>query len=268
MTSGIEFGQSWGGIAAIGFFASIIAGVVRGYAGFGFSALTVAFISLFMAPASAVPAVLLLEILASVSVWRLAVRDLDMSWLKALLLGNLLFVPVGVYLLAHLNPVLLRLTVGVALLLTAAGLRIRDGVRLAPSRTTQACAGALSGFLNGLAASGGVAAALLMSASHVSALAIRGTLIVYLVFAATYTLLWASVFSQGTGNGVDVFSTGTFVWIALLAPGMLLGMYLGGKAYKRSNPETFRRLVLNLLILISLISVARALVDLQGIAHG
>lgn len=258
----MELSHFWTSLTAVGLLASLGAGVVRGFSGFGFSALTVACVSLFMAPAAVVPAVLVLEILASISVWRTAVRDLDMAWLKSLVIGNALCVPIGVYMLAHLDPLLLRLTVGVALLLTAVGLRWRDGTPLRPNRVVQACTGALSGFLNGLAASGGVAAALLMAACHVPARAMRGTLIVFLVFGSGYTLLWAGVFSQGTGSSVDVVSTETLFWILVLAPGMLLGMHLGRKAFSRSHPDAFRRLVLNLLIVISGLSVARALFDL------
>ena len=87
-------------------------------------------------------------------------------------------------------------------------------------------------------------------------------LIIYLVFACGYTLLWASVFSQSAGSGVDVFSAETLRWILVLAPGMLLGMRLGRKAFARSNTAGFRLLVLNLLIVISALSVARAVFDL------
>lgn len=101
-----------------------------------------------------------------------------------------------------------------------------------------------------------------MAACHMPALAMRGTLIIYLVFACGYTLLWASVFSQSAGSGVDVFSAETLRWILVLAPGMLLGMRLGRKAFARSNTAGFRLLVLNLLIVISALSVARAVFDL------
>lgn len=132
-------------------------------------------------------------------------------------------------------------------------------------RGVQAATGVLSGFLNGLAASGGVAAALLMAACHVPALAMRGTLIAYVTFASGYTLLWASVFSQGSEASINVFSADTLRWILVLAPGMLLGMRLGRKAFARSNPAGFRLLVLNLLIVISALSVARALFDLLAL---
>lgn len=252
----------WNALTAVGLIASLGAGVVRGFSGFGFSALTVAGLSLVIAPGAVVPAVLVLEILASMSVWRAAVRDLDMAWLKSLVIGNAILVPIGVYMLAHLDPVLLRLVVGTALLLTSAGLRWRSAKPLHTNGRILVATGVLSGALNGLAASGGVAAALLMAACHVPALAMRGTLIAYVTFASGYTLLWAGIFSHGGDTGIDVFSAETLRWILVLAPGMLLGMRLGRKAFARSNPEGFRLLVLNLLMLISSLSVARALFEI------
>jgi hypothetical protein len=43
---------------------------------------------------------------------------------------------------------------------------------------------------------------------------------------------------------------------------MLIGMWLGRKAFVPSDPARFRLLMLNLLIVISLLSVARELVQL------
>lgn len=248
-------------LTALGLLVSLGAGVVRGFSGFGFSALTVAGVSLFMAPVAVVPAVLFLEIVASFNVWRSAVRDVDGGWLKHLVIGNLLFVPVGAYLLAHLDPVLMRLVVGTALLFAAGVLRWRDGNPLRTSGWVQSSTGALSGFLNGLAASGGVAPALTMAACHVSAKSLRGTLIVFLAFASIYTLLWAWLFSMMGSTGVDVFSRETLHWVLVLAPGMLLGIHLGQRAFARSNQQGFRVLVLNLLIVISALSVARGAAD-------
>jgi uncharacterized membrane protein YfcA len=246
----------------VGLLVSLTAGVVRGFAGFGFSALAVAGLSLFVAPASVVPAALVLEVLASVAVWRIAVRDFDRDWLKSLVIGNAICIPIGVFLLTHLDPMTLRLLVGLALLLTATGLRWRGVRPLGPGRHVQLFTGALSGFLNGLAASGGVAAALMMAGCHVPPLALRSTIIMFLIFGCSYTLIWASFFSRGGDTGVNLFNIDTLRWMLVLAPGMLTGMWLGNKAFAKSNPARFRQLVLDLLVLISSLAVVRAVIEL------
>lgn len=252
----------WTDLTWVGLIASLMAGVVRGFSGFGFSALTVAGVSLFMNPTAVIPAVLILEVIASVSVWRSTVKDVDRGWLKYLILGNALCIPIGVYLLASLDATVMRLAVGSALLLTALSLRWRGTHPLQTTVQTQAATGALSGVLNGLAASGGVAAALMMAACHIPAVALRGTMIMYLIFGSSYTLLWAGLFSSGPGSSLNVFSLDTLHWVVALAPGMLIGMWLGKKAFVRSDPARFRVLMLNLLITVSALSAARALFDL------
>lgn len=246
----------------IGLPVALGAGIVRGFSGFGFSALTVAGVSLFMAPAPLIPAVLVLEIVASLVVWRSAVRDLNLAWLRTLIVGNAIFVPLGVLMLAQLPSVVLRLVVGLALLFTAAGLRLRSGQHIKPTKAVKMITGALSGFLNGLAASGGVAAALMMAAANVPAVALRGTIIIFLIFGSSYTLLWASIMSAGDGSSVNVFSFDTLRWIMVLAPGLFIGIWLGGRAFASSNPARFRQMMLDLLIVISGLGVLRALYDL------
>lgn len=64
------------------------AGVVRGFAGFGFSALSVAGLALLVSPAKVVPAIFMLEVLASLSLLRSAARDIDWHWLGWLIAGH------------------------------------------------------------------------------------------------------------------------------------------------------------------------------------
>ncbi|MBA3625302.1 MAG: sulfite exporter TauE/SafE family protein, partial [Methylibium sp.] len=99
-----------------GLLVALVAGVVRGFAGFGFSALTVAGMSLFMPPASIVPVALVLEVLASLSLLRSTAHHADRDWLRWLVAGNAVFIPVGVALLTVLPDTLLRLLVGAALM--------------------------------------------------------------------------------------------------------------------------------------------------------
>ena len=149
-----------------GLLVSLGAGVVRGFAGFGYSALCVAGLALFVAPATVVPAVLALEILASVSLMRGSLADADRDWLRPLLVGNLLFVPVGILVLVLLPETLLRLLVGAALLVSAVGLRLASRRVIPSTRALRIGAGVASGLLHGIAASGGGVAAMLMAAAR------------------------------------------------------------------------------------------------------
>jgi uncharacterized membrane protein YfcA len=243
-----------------GLLVSLGAGMVRGFAGFGYSALTVAGLAVFVAPATVVPAVLALEILASVSMWRSSMREADRAWLRWLLIGNFFFIPVGIAMLAVLPVNVLRLLVGCALLFTAVGLRLASTRSFAPTPGLLATAGISSGLLNGVAASGGVAAAMLMAAAHVPAARLRATMVSFLLFAGIYALICAAL--MPTARGTGLLGAETLRWALLLAPTMLAGIWLGKHAFTNANPAGYRQHVLTLLIVISSLGVLRAGIDL------
>jgi uncharacterized membrane protein YfcA len=236
----------------------LAAGVVRGFAGFGFSALCVAGMSLLVSPARVVPAIFVLEVLASLTLLRTALRDADWHWLGWLVLGNALFIPLGIALLAWLPETPLRLVIG-ALLLTAAML-LRTGVALAlePTARVRLAPGAVSGLVNGLAAIGGIAVAVLMSAStSIAPAAMRGTMIVLFLFTDLWALAAAWALSAG-GEGQALLGADTLRWAAWLAPAMLAGIWIGQRSFVGVSPQRFRQHVLNLLLVLSLLVVVRA----------
>ncbi len=243
-----------------GLLVSLGAGIVRGFAGFGYSALTVAGLSVFVAPATVVPAVLALEVVASISMWRSAMRDADRDWLRWLLLGNLIFIPFGIALLAVLPETLLRLLVGSALLITAVGLRLASTRTFAPTPGLRMTAGIASGLLNGVAASGGVAAAMLMAASRLPAAALRATMVTFLLYAGAYALFCAALVPHG--KAASLLSIDTLRWALLLAPTMLAGIWIGKHSFANADPTGYRHHVLTLLIVISALGVLRAAFDL------
>ncbi|MEO7057375.1 MAG: hypothetical protein ABI281_02845, partial [Caldimonas sp.] len=71
-------------ILAAGLVIVLAAGVVRGFAGFGFSALSVAGLALLVSPAQVVPAIFILEVLASLTLLRGIGADIDWPWLRSL----------------------------------------------------------------------------------------------------------------------------------------------------------------------------------------
>ena len=75
-------------VVADGALVALFAGFVRGFAGFGFSAFTVAGLSLLTSPTHIVPASMLLEVLASLSLLHSIWQDISWKWLTPLVLGN------------------------------------------------------------------------------------------------------------------------------------------------------------------------------------
>src|SRR5688572_12254444 len=98
--------------------ALLIAAIVRGYSGFGFSMLAVSGLTLALPPATAIPIVLTLEVVASIhmlpSVW----RQVDWRSLWPLVAGTVVATPIGVHLLVTLPEMPIRLAIA-TLVITA-----------------------------------------------------------------------------------------------------------------------------------------------------
>lgn len=245
-------------LLAAALLVSLGAGVVRGFSGFGYSALTVAGLAVFAAPSTIVPAVLLLEVLASLGLWRAATAAADGAWLRWLLPTNLLLVPAGVAMLAILPELRLRLLVSLTLLSSAVLLWRLSERTLAPSARLRFAAGVTSGLLNGLAASGGVAAAMLMATTRPAATAMRATMISFVFFSCAYTLLCAALVPLGTARATPLLGADTLRWALLLAPSMFVGIWIGHRAFANADPRRYRRFVLLLLVSISALGALRS----------
>lgn len=232
------------------------AGIVRGCTGFGFSALSVAGLSLLVSPAQVVPALFALEILASVSLLRGARPHIDWRWLSWLALGNALCIPLGIAALAWLPPTPLRLLIGALLLLVATLLRGGVPIGLTPTPGMRLATGLASGFANGVAAIGGIVVALMLSTSQMAPAVMRATLIALFMFTDLYALAWAGVLTAG--STASLIGPQTLYWTLLLVSPMLAGIWVGQHWFHRLNADTFRRRVLDLLMLIAALSVLRA----------
>lgn len=235
-----------------------VAGVVRGFAGFGFSALSVAGMSLFVSPAQIIPAVFVLEVLASIGLLRGAWPDVDWKWLSWLAVGNALLIPVGIALLAVLPEQSLRLAIGA--LLAIAALLLRTGVKfeISPTVGGRLLTGLVSGLVNGLAAIGGIAVALLLSTSSMRPATLRATLILLFVFTDVWALGAAAVLKWASFSSRELVGGETLLWAGWLVLPMAAGIWIGQRMFAGVSDQAFRRFVLDLLLGLAVIVVARA----------
>ena len=220
--------------------------------------------SLLLPPAQVVPPVFVLEVLASLSLLREAWRDADLRWLQWLVLGNALCIPLGLALLAWLPEVELRLLLGALLLLAAVLLRAGFNMGLEPSWRVKLGTGLVSGFVNGVAAIGGIAVAVLMSATSLTPAAMRATMIVLFLFTDLYALAWAAALPVGEAGGAGLLGAHTLTMALALAPAMLAGIWCGRRFFIGLPPQAFRQRVLEALIVMAGLGVLRAGADLLG----
>lgn len=156
---------------------------------------------------------------------------------------------------------------GLALLVAAGLLRSGFNLALAPSAGARLGVGIASGFVNGVAAIGGIAVAVMLSSSQLAPAVMRATLIALFLFTDLYALACSalvSIASFGEAAPTALLGVDTVHWALWLAPAMLAGIWFGQRSIAGVSPAQFRRHVLNLLMLIAAISVLRAVVELFG----
>ncbi len=227
-----------------------LAAMVRGYSGFGFSALIVTSLTLLLPPAEVVPIAILLEIAGSLGLLKQVWKEVAWRTTAWLLAGAGLGMPAGFALLVHLPAETMRVVI--ALLVLGASLLIWFGFRLrgASGVGRNVATGVASGLANGTAAVGGLPVVLLFISSARTAASTRATLIVYLLISDLYGagLAWGN----GLVTGLALERAGLFC-----LP-LFLGQWLGHRRFLATAPETFRRFVLILLMALATAALARA----------
>ena len=230
--------------------AVFAAAVVRGYSGFGFSALYVLALSLVLPPAQVVPASLLLEVVASVRLLPGVWKNVDFrifGWLSAgALVGN----PLGVQLLATAPANPLRGATALAVFLASLLLWRRRGEGGLPRPLAAVAVGLVSGALNGAAAIGGLPAVLFLVGGAMPGVSARAVLIAY--------ILAIDVYAAGLTGARGLLDEAALSLFALSLAPLFLGVALGNRQFLKAPPATFRRFALVLLMSLSAVGLARA----------
>lgn len=225
------------------FIGALAGGFVSGLAGFG-TALMALGIWLYVVPPSiAVPLVLICSILGQTSTLPSFWRSIDFKLVWPFLIGGLAGVPLGTLLIAHADPGIFKVSVGVLMLVFPTALYFnRTPIALSfGGRAADAAIGFAGGILGGLAGLSGPIPILWASMRGWGKDERRG---VFQTF--NWTVLSAALCLQaGTG-----FITGQVLWLALLVlPATLFGAWIGARTYRMLSDRNFHDVVLGLLFL-------------------
>jgi uncharacterized membrane protein YfcA len=217
-----------------------IAGMVRGFAGFGAAMLMTPVFSALHGPAVGVALCLLLEIAVALPLVPGVVRLVDWRRIGLLLVAAAVGVPLGNLVLTRSEPEPMRWAIS-AIVLAAVAL-LASGWRFAgrPRTTTTLTAGVSSGFLNGLAGMAGPPIAFYYLAGDDTVTRVRANLTTYFVFV---DLVAIATFVSRDLVGWDTAVLGLF-----LAPAVMVGGVLGGRLFPLASERFYRRLALVLLV--------------------
>ena len=226
-----------------------VASFIRGYSGFGFSAVLVAGLAFVVDPVEAVPLAISFEVVASLLQGWSVRREIRWGDFRTLLIAAVIGNPVGVIILTTVEADSLRAaTFGVLLLLSGA-LLIRPTGRIEPTAALVFAVGVIAGVVNGATAMSGLVLVLAMSFIAISAAEMRATLVAY--FFASDLLVIGLLIVRGHTDS-------TLFWrIVAGLPVLAAGIAVGSRLFRRSTEAAFRTVTLSLLIAISVVGLAR-----------
>lgn len=225
-------GTVWMAVAVLG------AAFIRGYSGFGYSAMVIAASSLVMNPLNMVAVVVILEMAMSMQAARGISGDVDWRRVGLLLAGAAVGLPLGLWLLTGISENAARAVIS-AYVLVMCGVLLA-GWRLAGEARGMSNLG--MGLISGMANApgmGGLPVAAFFAAQPMRAAVFRGTLIAYFPLLDLYSapLYWYA--------GLVSWDT---LWASLIAlPLTFLGNWLGGRHFLNTDPQDFRRFAILLL---------------------
>lgn len=227
------------------------AAILRGFSGFGFSALVVAATALVSDPLNAVAVVLLCEVVMTLQAARGIAGHVDWRRVGLLLAGAVIGLPIGVYGLVAIGTDAARAAIAVFILsmcgVLLAGWHLGREVGGWPN----AAMGVASGVANG-AAMAGLPVAAFFTAQPIPPVVFRATLIAY--FAALDVMSLPILWHAGLVTG-DTFSA-----FAVALPLLLLGNWLGSRRFRSARPQSFRKLVIALLGVLAILGLGRSMV--------
>ena len=240
---GLSLGQA--GILGVALFG---AAVIRGYSGFGFSAIFIACAALVTNPLPLIPVVFACEIAMTAVQARDIRPHIDWSRVKTLLAGAAVTIIPAVAVITRLGETEARLAVSVLIL--AVSLLLLSGWRLHRRIKWKGhvAVGMISGVANG-AGVGGLPTAAFLSAQPMPPAIFRATMIVFLTGIDLMTL------PVMAGHGLVGQDT---LWASLLAfPVLLAGIWTGSRLFGFTTPARFRLALTWFLIARAGLNIAR-----------
>ena len=231
--------------------ACLLAAFVRGYSGFGFSALVVSASALVMNPLHIVGVVMVCEFLMTFQQWRGVRADVDWKRVLALMIGGGIGLPLGLWGITRVGVDTARAVIAVYVLAMCAVMMMGWRIRSAQGFPPHLGVGVFAGMANAVGMAG-LPVASYFTAQGMAAGVFRGTLIAY--FAAldllSLPMMWVS--------GIIVWDTFKVAVAAL--PIMGLGIWAGGRHFIATDPQDFRKFAIGLLAVLAMVNLAKAVV--------
>jgi uncharacterized membrane protein YfcA len=237
---------SWPSLVAL-IVSAAVAGLSRGFSGFGSALIFVPMAATIIAPIHAAPLLLLVDGVLTLGLVPNAWRHANRREVATMAVGALVGTPLGVLTLTRVDPTALRwglsLAVFACVVLLASGWRYRGK----PVVVLTVAVGAASGFLSGVAQTGGPPVVAYWLGAAVAAQVVRANIV---FFFALSTIISAVSFAAGGLLTPQIFGLALVV-----APIYGLALFIGAHMFALASEATFRKICYALIAAAGLISL-------------
>jgi len=225
-----------------------LAGVAQAMTGFGFGLVAVPLMTLFIAPSAAIPIIVLEGLILNLMILYQGRRVVRMQRIGTLAIASLAGVPAGVWLLATMQPDLLRVYLGV--LMVAAGLVFASGLRVRVNNEHLAGVpvGFASGVLGGSVSMPGPPIILFFANQGLPPVEFRSNLVMIITLQL--------VLSLPVYAAAGLLPASSFISSAAILPALLSGGVVGSRLLGVVSDRLFRKLTLVTVIAAGVVSVA------------
>ncbi len=237
--------SSWSFGVAVG--AALVAGLVRGFSGFGSALVLAPALSALYGPPAAVPVAVAMELALAVPFVPPATRRVEWRQIGALAAGALVAVPLGAQVLVASDPDALRWTISTIVLAFVAIIAFGWRYPGRPTTAATAATGAVSGVLNGATGMGGPPVIFYYLSGTESAPRMRASFIVFLA--------WVDLLAVGSYM-LDGTLTRSLALLALLLAIPYVGAAgVGARLFRFASEAFYRRVALAILTAVAIASL-------------
>lgn len=221
-----------------------LAGLVRGFTGFGSAMVMAPIFVLYLSPAESVASVLMLDLIVSLQLLPGAFRDVNWRLSTPLGLSAWLTTPLGLWLVLIVDKDLMRHIVAIFVLTFVLILYRGWRYKGRPNLFASMVVGGLSGLAAATTSMGGPPAILYLLSNMENVRSFRATIIVFFFLVSVPV-----VFGLALGQ---VINGETLYRIAALAPPFMIAAWLSSKFVRFADEKLFRRVALAILTVIAL----------------
>lgn len=230
--------------------AVIIAGIFRGFSGFGTGMILVPSLSVIYEPVVAVITVVLLELVTALQLVKTSLPQCHWRTVVPMAVISSLMVPFGALLLVNVDANTMRIVIAVLVMLSvvilSSGWRYKGDAGIKVSAIT----GVSSGLITGATSLGGLPVILYYLSSHLTTRVARASMIVFLIITTMISLV--------TYMFHGIITSDVILRTANIAPVFIIAIWLGGLLFGKVSESLFRRIILSLLGGISVMMLATA----------